>query len=58
MDEQIEGLLPVVHKPVLLRELFGKEQNIPEVMKDLLPNYVSFEQLAIVQAKLMSQKLQ
>lgn len=59
MDEQLEGLLPVVHKRILLKELYGKsEEGVPEVFQDRLPTYVSFEQLAIIHAKWLTTKVQ
>jgi len=58
MDGKIEGLLPVVLKKTLLKELYGKvEEGIPEIFQQRLPTYVSFEQLAVVHAKWLTQKV-
>jgi len=58
MDGKIEGLLPVVLKKTLLKELYGKtEEGIPEIFTQRLPTYVSFEQLAVVHAKWLTQKV-
>lgn len=58
MDGKIEGLLPVVLKKTLLKELYGKtDDGIPEIFQQRLPTYVSFEQLAVVHAKWLTQKV-
>ena len=58
MDGKIEGLLPVVLKKTLLKELYGKtDEGIPEIFQQRLPTYVSFEQLAVVHAKWLTQKV-
>lgn len=58
MDEKIDGLLPVVQKKILLKELYGKnEEGVPEIFEKRLPTYVSFEQLAVVHAKWLTQKV-
>jgi len=55
-QQNMKGLLPVVNKKVLLGELYGAET--PEIFERRLPNYVSFEQLALVHAKHLTQKVQ
>jgi len=54
--DNMRGLLPVVQKRVLLAELF-EPGTVPEIFQTRLPSYVSFEQLAVVHAKFLSQKV-
>lgn len=53
------GIMPVVEKEVLLRKLFGKNwrKDAPLQYTERLPSYVSFEQLSIVHAKTLTQKI-
>jgi len=52
------GVLPEIEKNLLLKKLYGKnwENEVPDLFLKL-PNYVSFEQLCVVHAKILTQKV-
>jgi len=68
-ENRIKGLLPVIEKNIIINEIINKNRNENSLLKDFntpqnkiyfnekLPNYVSFEQLSIIYAKLISQKI-
>jgi len=62
-ENRVKGLMPVLEKNVVLEDIVGKlehGQGNAEILKvygEKLPSYVSFEQLAAVYAKVITQKV-